>query len=59
MFPIEGKKNKRKIQEYLDNILKDNVKRRVLKSDGTYEMVEKSKGEKDFDYQEYYITHKF
>ena len=59
MFPIEGKKNKKKIQDYLDNILKDNVKRRVLKSDGTYEMVKKSKGEKDFDYQEYYISNKF
>ncbi len=41
MFPIEDEELKKKTQHILDCMLADNVKAHILKSDGTYERVDK------------------
>lgn len=59
LFPVEEEKNKETLREYFKNILKDNCKRWRENSDGTYSLVKKSKGEKDFNYQDFYLENKF
>lgn len=59
LFPVEEEKNRDTLKEYFQNILKDNCKRWKENSDGTYSLVKKAKGEKDFNYQEYYLDNKF
>ena len=59
LFPVENEKNKEELQNYIDMILKDNVKRWKENSDGTYNLVKKEKDEPDFIYQNYYLENKF
>lgn len=59
LFPVLDKKNQKTLKEYFQNILKDNCKRWKENSDGTYSLVKKDKNEKEFNYQEYYLTNKF
>ena len=60
LYPIEHHRIKEDLEEILSLYLKDNVKARVLNSDGTYSKIEVSeneKGEKDyFNVQEYFVT---
>ncbi|MBC2857201.1 polyphosphate kinase 1 [Cetobacterium sp. 2A] len=55
LFPIEDNKNKEKIKHYLDNVLKDNVKRWIQLPNGNYKLVKRNKKEAKFNYQEYYF----
>lgn len=60
LYPIDHPKIKEDLEEILYLYLKDNVKARVLNSDGIYtkiEVPENEKGEKDyFNAQEYFVT---
>jgi len=60
LYPIDHPKIKEDLEEILYLYLKDNVKARVLNSDGTYskiEVPENEKGEKEyFNAQEYFVT---
>jgi polyphosphate kinase len=60
LYPIDHPKIKEDLEEILYLYLKDNVKARVLNSDGTYskiEVPENEKGEKEyFNVQEYFVT---
>lgn len=49
-FPIENPGLKNKIIKILDNTLKDNVKARIMQSDGTYKLINE-KGEKPWSSQ--------
>jgi len=49
-FPIESPDLKNKIIKILDNTLKDNVKARIMQSDGTYKLINE-KGEKPWSSQ--------
>lgn len=54
LYPLENNSIKKDIKEILDIYLKDNVKKRELKHDGTYERNEVPEKEK-FEAQEYFI----
>lgn len=53
MFPIRNIEAQKKIDRYLENILRDTVKGRVLLSDGTYH--KNTDGYENYSYQEDYI----
>lgn len=55
VFPIQEPKNKHRIIEVLEYMLKDNVQARVLTSDGTYVKASQKKGEPTFGVQEYLL----
>jgi polyphosphate kinase len=54
MFPVEEEQSRNKIKHYLDICLSDNVKARILKSDGTYVRVECKENEQRLNSQEYF-----
>ncbi|MDP4143019.1 MAG: RNA degradosome polyphosphate kinase [Bacillota bacterium] len=54
LFPIEDENNRKTVKHILDAHLKDNVKARVLKNDGTYEKVEKKDNEEALNSQKYF-----
>jgi len=54
MFPVEDEQSRNKIKHYLDICLSDNVKARILKSDGTYVRVECKENEQRLNSQEYF-----
>lgn len=60
LYPIENQRIIEDLEEILALYLKDNVKARILNSDGTYtklEVPENEKGEKEyFNVQEYFVT---
>jgi polyphosphate kinase len=60
LYPIENQRIIEDLEEILALYLKDNVKARVLNSDGTYsklEVPENEKGEKEyFNVQEYFVA---
>lgn len=60
LYPIDSQRIKEDLEEILALYLKDNVKARVLNSDGTYskiEVPENEKGEKEyFNVQEYFVA---
>lgn len=60
LYPIENQRIIEDLEEILALYLKDNVKARILNSDGTYskiEIPENDKGEKEyFNVQEYFVT---
>ncbi|WP_084537614.1 hypothetical protein [Cetobacterium somerae] len=41
IFPLEDIKNKRKVIQFIKDILKDNVKLRIQNKDGSYSLKEK------------------
>ncbi|MGL5052486.1 MAG: polyphosphate kinase 1 [Cetobacterium sp.] len=57
IFPLEDKRNKKKVLQLLKDILKDNTKLRVQNKDGSYSLVsDKNKGNKQkYNYQELYL----
>jgi polyphosphate kinase len=54
MFPVEDEQSRNKIKHYLDICLSDNVKARILKSDGTYVRVECKENDQRLNSQEYF-----
>lgn len=56
MFPIENKEIKMKIKDILNICLKDTVKARLLKNDGSYMNIDK-RGKEIINSQEYFYKH--
>ncbi|MCX7747618.1 MAG: RNA degradosome polyphosphate kinase [Clostridia bacterium] len=56
LFPLEDKEIREKVKGILDVCLKDTVKARLLKNDGTYSRVDK-RGKEIVDSQEYFYKH--
>ena len=54
LFPIEEEENKHRIKQFLNVYLSDNVKARVLNSDGTYSRVTCNEGDERINSQEYF-----
>ncbi|MDD3225413.1 MAG: RNA degradosome polyphosphate kinase [Clostridium sp.] len=54
LFPIEGEKNRHKIKQYLNVYLEDNVKARILNSDGTYTKKICTEEEQKINSQQYF-----
>lgn len=59
MFPVEDKHSKRRIQNFIDDILKDTCKLRIQNTDGTYSKVKAKPGSKLFNYQDTYTLKQF
>ena len=55
VFPILDPKNKHRIIEVLEYMLKDNVQARILMPDGSYQPATPMKGEEAFSVQEYLL----
>ncbi len=45
LFPVQNAEGRNKLREILDLVLSDNVKARVLQSDGTYQLKKRKKGD--------------
>jgi polyphosphate kinase len=56
MFPIEDPDHRERLREILGMYLRDNVKARVLRSDGNWERVVAAEGEESFNVQESFLT---
>lgn len=54
LFPIEDAENKHKIKQFLNIYLSDNVKARILNSDGSYSRVSCKDNEEMINSQEYF-----
>lgn len=54
MFPLKDKNSKKRISTLLRDILKDNCKLRVQKTDGSYSKIKIKSSTKKFNYQEFY-----
>lgn len=54
MFPIDDKNGKKRIHNFLNDILRDNCKLRIQKSNGCYDKIKPKSSEKKFNYQEHY-----
>ncbi|AGK98050.1 RNA degradosome polyphosphate kinase [Clostridium pasteurianum] len=54
LFPIEDEENKHRIKQFLNVYLSDNVKARILNSDGTYSRVTCNDGDEMINSQEYF-----
>ncbi|MGL4653573.1 polyphosphate kinase 1 [Cetobacterium sp.] len=56
IFPLENKEDRKKVTQFLKDILKDNVKLRVQNKDGSYSLVstKNKKGTLKYNYQESY-----
>jgi polyphosphate kinase len=59
LFPVQDDRiRKALVEKILANHLKDNVKARLLRPDGTYVKVRPKKGEAAFDSQKHFIKHR-
>jgi polyphosphate kinase len=59
LFPVQDDKiRKALVEKILANHLKDNVKARMLRPDGTYVKVRPKKGEATFDSQKHFVEHR-
>lgn len=56
LFPVEAKENKQRIKQILNVYLSDNVKARILNSDGTYSRIVGKEREEKINSQEYFST---
>jgi polyphosphate kinase len=55
VIPIRDERIKRYLkEEVLETYLRDNMKARILKEDGTYERIQPAEGEEAFDSQSYF-----
>lgn len=52
--PVEDEKLKKRIRDMFAVLMKDNVKARIMQSDGTYVHAERSEGEDEINAQEYF-----
>ena len=52
--PVEDEKLKKRIRDMFTVLMKDNVKARIMQSDGTYVHAERSEGEDEINAQEYF-----
>lgn len=59
MFPVDDKSSRKKIQNFIDDLLRDNCKLRVQNPDGSYSKIKKKSDAKLFNYQESYTSQNF
>jgi polyphosphate kinase len=56
MFPVEDQENRAKLKEILDVYLRDNVKARYLRPDGSWVRAVSTNGTEPFNAQEYFLA---